>query len=508
MQHALITPLSPVEQVAVLASGAMDVAARQQTGNAGTVTLHHGDEGSRTIMGPGAGPTGIAPWVGDTTPPGVPTGVSAGSGSGLILVSWGGGLEGGVPPDFDHVQILVDGADAGRLTAAGTLACGPYGLGTEHAVTAVAWDDAHGEDGGPAPNASPACSPLRVTVTGADVEPGRLGITVTKSDKEPQGSGVHTGDLWLRYTAGSGSTPALAGEWWWDGTKWVPIPVAIYLDQLAARGVQVDSAVIGLLSAGIIKSGTFVTPDGLVGLDASGFWVKDTSGGYALLANKDGIMVTGAFQTASTGRRILLSQRIDDQTGISTGVLEGISSNDEAAWFVEGSEDGSHYSFIAGAGQQIASFASTLDLSSGKHTTGVYGNRVVLSGDLIELNGVVYTPHINVPLDRWITFLPGFTDYVHRTRLDIAGGMCYMTIAVQGKIAVNQYTPVARISSVYPPEGQNVVCTLQYAHAAGAFIGSDTDPDPQVVQFMNHSDAVRTWGVAQFIFPYSGQLDW
>lgn len=314
VQHALITPLSPVEQVAVLASGAMDAATRQQTRKTAGITIK-GPDGSKILAGGSAGPGGLSPWVGDVTPPGVPTGVSAESGAGLVLVSWDGGLKGGVPPDFDHVQILVDGADAGRLTAAGTLACGPYGLGSVHAVTAVAWDDAHGEDGGPAPNASPACAPVRVTVTGADVDPGRLGITVTKSDKEPQGRGAHTGDLWLRYTAGSGSTPALAGEWWWDGSVWVPIPVAIYLDQLAARGVQVDSAVIGLLSAGIIKSGTFATPDGLVGFDDTGFWAKNDAGAKVFKADADGISMSGVFQTDSDDHsRLVIAKRDEEGT--------------------------------------------------------------------------------------------------------------------------------------------------------------------------------------------------
>lgn len=321
--HADITPRDREAAAAGLARLALSKAMRMQTRKTAGITIK-GPDGSKILAGGSAGPGGLSQWVGDVTPPGVPTGVSAESGAGLVLVSWDGGLEGGVPPDFDHVQVLVDGLDAGRLTAAGTLACGPYGLGSVHAVTAVAWDDAHGEDGGPAPNASQACAPVRVTVTGADVDPGRLGITVTKSDEEPQGKGAHTGDLWLRYTAGSGSTPALAGEWWWDGSAWVPIPVAIYLDQLAARGVQVDSAVIGLLSAGIIKSGTFATPDGLTGFDASGMWIKDPRGGYCFRATSDGLQMTGLVRTAPPDRpRFELAER----TGhVGTGRVQSVGT--------------------------------------------------------------------------------------------------------------------------------------------------------------------------------------
>lgn len=485
MHHALITPQSGGEQLATLAAGALDAASRQQTGPSASATYHNPD-GTKTLMGEDAAGQGIAQWVGDTTPPGVPTGVTARSGSGLILVSWDGTLDGGVPPDFAHVQILVDGTDAGSMRAAGTVAVGPYGIGSLHMVTAVAWDDAHAEDGSPAPNASPACAPVQVIVTGADIDPGRLGITVTKSDKDPQGQGEHTGDLWLRYAQGYGdnmvsdprgtdfagkwtytgmggtsvsrdgatwirtrpygsdrwsdlvntastqvlhdgdrvrvsarikaeaykasqcevyigvraskggsdlskvttvtvsgwttatvdlpitkagkdgdtfqfvlsvhstapstdtiilatdfgleppSRSVLEGEWWWDGTAWVQIPVAIYLDQLAVRDVQVDEAVVGMLAAGIIKSGTFVTDDGLVGFDSTGFWVRDTSGNLIFQAGKDGVQAVGGFATATSGNRIIMSQTL--VKGTSIGGIQGQDSNDTSTpnWFIWG----------------------------------------------------------------------------------------------------------------------------------------------------------------------------
>ena len=163
MQHPLITPQSPGEQLAALAAGAMDAATRQQTGNVGSITIPTAN-GTKLIAGKGAGEMGIAPWVGDTTPPGMPMGIGVDSAAGMILVSWDGSLQGGVPADFDHIEILVDGTAGGQLRVRGTAALGPYEADSVHQVTARAWDDAHAEDGSPAPNGSGTTAPVSVTV--------------------------------------------------------------------------------------------------------------------------------------------------------------------------------------------------------------------------------------------------------------------------------------------------------------------------------------------------------
>ena len=163
MQHTLITPQSPAEQLAALAAGALDMASRQQTGASGSATWHN-EDGTRTVIGSDAGISGIAPWVGDTTPPGMPTGIGVDSAAGMILVSWDGSLKGGMPADFDHISILVDGTEAGQLRVRGTATLGPYEADSVHQVTARAWDDAHGEDGSPAPNGSDQTAPVSVTV--------------------------------------------------------------------------------------------------------------------------------------------------------------------------------------------------------------------------------------------------------------------------------------------------------------------------------------------------------
>lgn len=163
MQHTLITPQSPGEQLAALAAGALDMASRQQTGNIGSVTIPTAG-GTKLIAGEAAGLQGIAPWVGDTTAPGMPTGLGVDSAAGMILVSWDGTLEGGIPADFDHVSVLVDGVEAGQLHVRGTATLGPYEADSIHQVTARAWDDAHAEDGSPAPNGSDTTEAVSVTV--------------------------------------------------------------------------------------------------------------------------------------------------------------------------------------------------------------------------------------------------------------------------------------------------------------------------------------------------------
>ena len=163
MQHTLITPQSPGEQLAALAAGALDMASRQQTGNIGSVTIPTAN-GTKLIAGEMAGEQGIAPWVGDTTPPGIPSGIGVDSAAGMILVSWDGSLDGGVPADFDHISILVDGVEAGQLRVRGTATLGPYEAYSVHQVTVRAWDDAHAEDGSPAPNGSDPTKPVSVTV--------------------------------------------------------------------------------------------------------------------------------------------------------------------------------------------------------------------------------------------------------------------------------------------------------------------------------------------------------
>ena len=809
MQHTLITPQSPGEQLAALAAGALDMATRQQTGNIGSVTIPTAG-GTKLIAGEMAGEQGIAPWVGDTTPPGMPTGIGVDSAAGMILVSWDGTLQGGIPADFDHVQVLVDGTEAGQLRVRGTATLGPYEADSVHQVTARAWDDAHGEDGSPAPNGSEPTKPVSVTVksvvgadeikeaqdkaqqainqiagvqqtaasasqaaadagkaaasagstasqaktiadglsgsvskamdtatsaadtakqasqnagkasdsanqalasaktavsqsaaasskadaalsrgvelvrnpafdpawgdldgfglamgaTGAPAKPPlpyatygaltqrdyfsswrfpldrgrkyrfgfwcicdgqnredlRIGwryvnpnthwdeaVTVTQEEasswvwreavvgtpdqwtdtdhslsvwlniagygdqatgwwitgltvrdvtdsqdakdqavraqttadgknriiasaSEPAHGGLALGDLWMQLdkannvvgiqvwngqaftdyvlmaqqvlVAGSVGTICLA-----DGSVVADKVTAseALLKKLLVRRIKADEIDVGSLTAAIVKSGLFSTPDGLVGFDSSGFWAKGKDGKYLFRASGDGVQAVGGFQTALSGDRIQLSQTLIQ--GSNTGGLQGIGDDPtHPYWLIWGDHNGASSRLMMGTSPQQPQYAATIG-SDGRKTASMAADQVDIVGSRITVGYRSYTPHIDVPLSQWLDFYPGFSDYVGRSRLDIAGGMCYMTVAVQGSLAHGQYTAVAKVKRVYPHAGLNVVCTLQYAFAAGAFIGSDYDPYPQVVQVMNHSGDTRTWAVAQFIFPYEGQLD-
>lgn len=786
MQHPLIIPLSPAEQLATLAAGALDAASGQQTRATGSATYHNPD-GTKTLIGADAAGQGIAPWVGDTTAPGMPTGISVDSSAGMILVSWEGTLEGGVPADFDHVQILVDGVEAGQLRVMGTAPLGPYEADSVHQVTARAWDDAHAEDGSPAPNASASTAPVSVTVRSAvdadqvqaaqdkaqqaldkiagvnkdaqaasvasaqakqaaDAASGLAGAASSKADSaadaaadasskadsaaaaataasgkadtalsrgvelvrnpafdpalgdsdgfglgmgssgapaappspyttygaltqrdyfsswrfpldrnrkyrfgfwcicdgqgredlrigwryvdshthwdeavtvtqeeasswvwreavaetpdqwtdtdhslsvwlniagygakatgwwitgltvrdvtdsqdakdqarqaqatadgknriiasaaEPAHGGLALGDLWMQLD----QADHVSGIQVWDGSRFqdyvllaqqvlvagsvgtisladgaitaekVTASEAL-LKKLLVRKVKADEIDVGTLAAAIVKSGSFATSDGLVGFDSSGFWAKGEDGVKAFEAGAGGVRMTGSLETSSSGDRLRVSRQYLPTVDRTVGVVEGLHDSD-SKWALTGFYDTEKTEVQLAANGHTPNVWISSPPAPDRDTLVLTGHTVEIgsqiSGSRVHVGGIDYMPHIGVPLDKWISFKPGFTDYVGRTRLDIAGGMCYMTVAVQGLIPVGQYTPVASIRTVYPHAGLNVVCTMQYAWAAGAFIGADTDPEPQVVQMMNHSDGPRAWAVAQFIFPYDGQLE-
>ena len=131
----------------------------------GTIAVDNGD-GTETWIGGGdtgaamPGSNGIIPWVGDTTPPGRPTGVTAVCRTECVFVQWDGTLEGGVPADFDHVELYAkpdstgESLDLGQLRGKGELATGVLPVGDVVEVWAVAYDNAHDVNGVSKPNAS------------------------------------------------------------------------------------------------------------------------------------------------------------------------------------------------------------------------------------------------------------------------------------------------------------------------------------------------------------------
>ncbi|WP_298578708.1 hypothetical protein [uncultured Olegusella sp.] len=160
---------SPLEVLAHMATESDDATTEQANALSGSISIDNPD-GTRTVIGAAAGTDaagvsrGIAPFVGDTTPPGKPTGIDVVSSVGTISVGWNGTLEGGIPADFDHVEVRANGNVVGSFSAAGIISIPGLPAGSQAEITLVAYDNAHAEDGTPAPNASEPSDPITVTV--------------------------------------------------------------------------------------------------------------------------------------------------------------------------------------------------------------------------------------------------------------------------------------------------------------------------------------------------------
>ena len=127
-----------------VAMAALSEARGQQTAPNGTLSVRNAD-GTRTVIGAGAGtdetgsPVGVRQFVGDTTPPGRPTGLSWLSVDGTVTGVWDGTLEGGVPADLSHVELLAGNLVVGRLRRAGSCSVAAE-VGASYDCRAVAVD--------------------------------------------------------------------------------------------------------------------------------------------------------------------------------------------------------------------------------------------------------------------------------------------------------------------------------------------------------------------------------
>lgn len=147
----------------------------QRTSNTGSHFIPSGNvdengkpDGTGSIIGSGANGGSIAPWVNDTTPPGVPTGITVTSQASMILVTWDGTLQDGVPDDFDHISVEIDGVEAIKINAKGTYPSDDsYVPGSMHDVRARAYDNAHDVNGQPKPNVSGYSPAITVKIVGA-----------------------------------------------------------------------------------------------------------------------------------------------------------------------------------------------------------------------------------------------------------------------------------------------------------------------------------------------------
>lgn len=170
MQHRKLDRLmTPVERIARVAAAGLTSATSSATKPSGAKSYDNAD-GTRTIIGNVANGESnpsytMATHVGDVTAPGTPTGVTATSKSGVVVVEWDGTLSGGIPDDFYAVRVYLDGSELGILTGAGSVSSASLEGGTTHTVTATAEDDACLPDGTPAHNVSAATAAISVTVS-------------------------------------------------------------------------------------------------------------------------------------------------------------------------------------------------------------------------------------------------------------------------------------------------------------------------------------------------------
>lgn len=170
MQHRKLDRLmTPVERIARVAAAGLTSATSSATKPSGAKSYDNAD-GTRTIIGNVANDESnpsytMATHVGDVTAPGTPTGVTASSKSGVVVVEWDGTLTGGIPDDFYAVRVYLDGVELGILTGAGSVSSASLEGGTTHGVTATAEDDACLPDGTPAHNVSAPTAAISVTVS-------------------------------------------------------------------------------------------------------------------------------------------------------------------------------------------------------------------------------------------------------------------------------------------------------------------------------------------------------
>lgn len=174
MRHTKLSGLQSVaERLASAASSAGRGVVESATSASGPVSVLNAD-GTRTIMGLSnrAGQT-VATHVGDSTPPGIPTGITASAQGLLVTISWDGSLTGGIPGDFQWVNLMVDGVIVGHLSHAGSQTVRVRE--GERVITASSEDDACTPDGRARHNVSNPSTPITVTAaalpTAEDTKP-------------------------------------------------------------------------------------------------------------------------------------------------------------------------------------------------------------------------------------------------------------------------------------------------------------------------------------------------
>lgn len=297
MQHRKLDALmSSIEKIARVAAAGVEQARAVQTEPSGAKSYENAD-GTRTIIGNIANGESnpsytMATHVGDTTPPGTPTGVTASSKSGVVVVEWDGTLTGGIPDDFFCVRIYLDGAELGVLREAGSVSSAKLEGGTTHSVTATAEDDACLPDGTPAHNVSAPTAAVSVTVSEgvesvAAIAQEALDVAEATGqhfwhdDSAPRDSGAHVTELpreeWEQQQTGPNSLWNSLGMLFRDGLNNL---LAIVTGQNPGIAIydgegNADENILAEFSASNINIGRSFAPDGLTQASV-GFFDGDT----------------------------------------------------------------------------------------------------------------------------------------------------------------------------------------------------------------------------------------
>ena len=389
MRHVKLPGLmTPAERMARAAASAGDIARRALTRKSGTVVVQN-DDGTKTVIGEGAGvddtgaPNGVAQWVGDTTPPGVPTGVSCSSSGGVLTVSWDGTLEGGVPADFAAVDVYAstgEGAELylGALTEAGSLSTSGLEQGSTVEVSASARDAARDEDGNPAPNSSARCDPVTMVVSS----------TIDGEEAEQ-----------IRHDAAEAADKA-------EQAEQAAGDAAKVATNYISEGE--DGLVVGNVAAGELGANTLIKPDGI-----------DIRSGDGVLARfSDSEISLGEDSDQSTvymcGRKGSLQHTLDAVEGSNRLIISstpGGSYNAAAVMIVPDALADDGVTFKTGGRMQGVTIGSVVDVDM-QYLHLLRSDESGMGGVLVEFNEIAgileQLAELKAMLASWQTLANGF----------------------------------------------------------------------------------------------------
>lgn len=218
------------------------------------------------------GSNGFQPFVGDTTPPPVPTTPIVTAQSRTVIATWNGAFVASAPAprDFQYCRIYgkrqsdnlvvllgsVTNTNDSAIAGADVVTGGEvwtfwatsvdYNNNESSASTSTApiiiasvLDDA---------GVASAIAAVQATANGKN--------TVTYSASTPSGSGIATGDVWFQTNA----SHYVIGQWQWSGSSWVQQTI----DNALIANLDAGKIVTGYLSAARLQAGSIRASSGII----------------------------------------------------------------------------------------------------------------------------------------------------------------------------------------------------------------------------------------------------